>query len=69
MIINSIREHFSDSDDTSLAINLSIYSENDIFNQVAVFYPYRIDQTNLGKTRNILSNFLNLKVKGRRDFY
>ena len=53
MIINSIREHFSDSDDTSLAINLSIYSENDIFNQVAVFYPYRIDQTNLGKIRNI----------------
>ena len=53
VIINSIPEHFSDSDDTSLAINLSIYSENDIFNQVAVFYPYRIDQTNLGKIRNI----------------
>ena len=30
VIINSIREHFSDSDDTSLAIYLSIYSENDI---------------------------------------
>ena len=33
VIINSIREHFSDSDDTSLAINLSIYSENDILSR------------------------------------
>ena len=33
VIINSIREHFSDSDDTSLAIYLSIYSENDILSR------------------------------------
>ena len=34
VIINSIREHFSDSDDTSLAIYLSIYSENDILSRL-----------------------------------
>ena len=34
VIINSIREHFSDSDDTSLAINFeAFYSENDILSR------------------------------------